>query len=253
MRLIDCYLEPLAYVALLVRGDASSTSTATAQADTAAPDHDTVRADLTMLLDDGAHACAGVPERVRLDAEFAVCATIDELILCSSWAGRDAWFAAPLQRTRYGTANAGEEFFTRLSALLKRLEQGGNDTRPAQGDDTYDMTRHVVEVYASCLALGFSGRYFHIADKPRLEAIKKECLDLLEGKGLAPLDASGAAFPRAFSDAPRPEPHTMQTISTPALAAVWGGPVAVLGLLWLVYDRLLDSYAAIWLSGLFGG
>jgi len=85
---------------------------------------------------------------------FAVCAWIDEIILCSDWSEKERWAQAMLQRIHFNTTSAGEEFFVRLDGL--------------------DMNaRNVREVYAFCLALGFKGRYFLAENEGRLEEIKR--------------------------------------------------------------------------------
>ncbi|BAK75950.1 type IV/VI secretion system protein, DotU family [Pseudogulbenkiania sp. NH8B] len=76
-------------------------------------------------------------------AKYAFCALLDEIILSSDFSLRDEWERMPLQLRLFGEHLAGEGFFNRLEQL--RLE-------PA---------RHIeeLEVYYTCLLLGFQGRY----------------------------------------------------------------------------------------------
>lgn len=76
-------------------------------------------------------------------AKYAFCALLDEIVLASGFALRDEWERMPLQLRLFGEHLAGEGFFNRLEQL--RLE-------PA---------RHIeeLEVYYTCLLLGFQGRY----------------------------------------------------------------------------------------------
>ncbi|MCD6308066.1 MAG: DotU family type IV/VI secretion system protein [Candidatus Latescibacteria bacterium] len=85
---------------------------------------------------------------------FAVCAWIDETILCSGWSGRSQWERYPLQLYFYKTTMAGEEFYSRLSKL-------GNHEKS------------IMEVYFYCLALGFKGRFFPSKYAGKLNSLKK--------------------------------------------------------------------------------
>ena len=70
------------------------------------------------------------------EARFALVAWADEVVLSSSWSGREQWEAASLQMQLYRTTKAGAEFFDHIAAL-----------RPDQ---------HAArEVYFVLLALGF--------------------------------------------------------------------------------------------------
>jgi type VI secretion system protein ImpK len=90
---------------------------------------------------------------------FAVCALIDEMILCSAWPGRDKRQLNQLQHHFFNTTNAGTEFFDRLKALTP--DEDG-----------------VREVYGWCLAMGFKGAYFRPEDAGTLEGITRANLDL---------------------------------------------------------------------------
>lgn len=93
-------------------------------------------------------------------AAFAVCALVDETLLCSPWTESGRWTQEPLQLLFFRTLNAGDEFFRRLEAL------------PA-GDAA------VREVYAYCLALGFRGRYFAPGDEAALREVQAANLRML--------------------------------------------------------------------------
>ena len=77
------------------------------------------------------------------DCKYAFCALLDEIILNSDFAIRDEWERNPLQLRLFGEHLAGEGFFQRLENL--RLE-------PLRNIET-------LEVFYSCLILGFEGRY----------------------------------------------------------------------------------------------
>lgn len=77
------------------------------------------------------------------DAKYAFCALMDETILSSDFPIREDWERAPLQLRLFGEHLAGERFFDKLEKL--RLD-------PVAKVD-------VLEVFYTCLLLGFQGRY----------------------------------------------------------------------------------------------
>jgi type VI secretion system protein ImpK len=76
-------------------------------------------------------------------AKYALAAFIDELVLSSSWPGRNDWMGTPLQLQFFGEHLAGEGFFKRLQELRQN---------PGENVD-------VLEVFYICLQLGFEGVY----------------------------------------------------------------------------------------------
>ena len=76
--------------------------------------------------------------------KYALVALIDETILTSKWALKDAWMGNPLQMEHFNEFAAGEEFYT-------KLEQFRGSTDPAK--------LGVLEVYYLAMALGFRGKY----------------------------------------------------------------------------------------------
>ena len=96
------------------------------------------------LADVDRHAkAAGVHADDVTAAKYAFCAAVDEIILRSQFAIRDAWETRPLQLRIFGDQLAGEHFFQRLEDLRAR------------------GSAHVqaLEVFHMCLLLGFQGRY----------------------------------------------------------------------------------------------
>jgi type VI secretion system protein ImpK len=92
------------------------------------------------------------------EARFAMTAWVDETVLRSSWAGRDAWEREPLQLTLFQTNRAGDEFYEHLERLPP-------DWVAAR------------EVYFLCLAMGFEGGYVgQDADRHALMARQYEML-----------------------------------------------------------------------------
>lgn len=87
---------------------------------------------------------SGVEAGVFEQAKFAVAAFLDEKIMSTSW-GHRAQQAAErrFQYAFFKTALAGSEFFERLETI-RRVSPRNSD---------------LLEVYALCLTLGFSGKY----------------------------------------------------------------------------------------------
>ncbi|MHB9027180.1 MAG: DotU family type IV/VI secretion system protein [Candidatus Latescibacterota bacterium] len=148
----------------------------------------------------------GVSERDWGQGLFPVCAWVDETVLCSDWPEREQWQQNPLQFVFFKTMNAGEDFFSRLSAL----DSDARDVR---------------EVYAYSLSLGFKGRYFQEKDADALAETVRSNLALITGN--SGLEFPRTYFPEAYSEAeelrkPRPlrrgfSPVTLAVILLPAL------------------------------------
>ncbi|QJD93577.1 DotU family type IV/VI secretion system protein [Duganella dendranthematis] len=100
---------------------------------------------MTQFLDDFGRAARkhnASPDDIDA-AKYAFCAAVDEIILRSPFAIRDAWERRPLQLVLFGEQLAGENFFHRLESLRAR----GSAHLQA------------LEVFHMCLLLGFQGRY----------------------------------------------------------------------------------------------
>lgn len=145
MRLIDYYKQLLAYTVYL-------TSPTTAPA---VPYEDARRRyDELYQKADFLRVPGEVPDEQWWEGLFAVCACIDELVLCSGWPERQKWQVDQLQHRFFSTTNAGEEFFEHLDRLAP------------------DATE-VREVYDWCLAMGFKGKYFRPEDRMELQEITR--------------------------------------------------------------------------------
>jgi type VI secretion system protein ImpK len=80
------------------------------------------------------------------DAQLAVVAFLDEVILVSDDPSKEEWMKLPLAHDMLGQPVAGEVFFERLEALLRS---------PKDSSRLADL----LEVYLLCLTLGFEGKY----------------------------------------------------------------------------------------------
>ncbi|HEX5125560.1 MAG TPA: DotU family type IV/VI secretion system protein, partial [Rhodocyclaceae bacterium] len=160
-------------------------------------------------------------DRADVDAaSFAVIAWIDESVQCSDWKYAAQWGSRPLQKTYFNTTRAGVEFFKRLDALT--VNQAA-----------------VREVFFLCLAMGFKGRYAADGGRIQLEEIKAREFKALVGKDA---EALAKLFPTAYPEVSAAPPHRRWHISRTDLA-LFGGPVAVLALLYIVFRFVLSSQA----------
>ncbi len=211
MRLIDCFMEIVTY-----------TSHFLTNSKTQRPPCEDVRKQYQQLL-----ARAEMMRKDRdcsdeewLDAFFAVCAWIDEGILCSNWPEKERWSQSLLQRVHFNTTNAGEEFFIRLGAV---------DTD----------ARDVREVYAYCLALGFRGRYFRPEDEDILEEIKRSNLNAIMETGSPELPEK--LFPGAYSTTPAERGKKWFRLISPVRLPFIILPVLAFAALFFLYKYMLEK------------
>ncbi len=158
------------------------------EAEEASPDSaEALRERLTALMDRAGRTAiqTGLSGALIEAADFAICAFIDEALLSStSWPGRREWLKKPLQFIRHGTATAGEDFYRILDALLEEAKSAMplEPLPAAQGDPLPETPKEndasgplcaVLEIFALCLAQGFTGMFYNdpAAIRERLEAI----------------------------------------------------------------------------------
>ena len=145
MRLIDCFTELIAFTAFSMK-----------EAEKEQFDLGLFKNRIESLLEKSLELkeAGSFTEEDYDMAKFAVCAWIDESVLCSQWKEKERWEHEQLQRTFYDTTNAGEEFFERMERI------------PPDN-------RQLLEVYGACLYLGFSGRYYAVRSRLELEQAYK--------------------------------------------------------------------------------
>ncbi len=81
-------------------------------------------------------------EQIRL-ARYALCATLDDVVLATPWGGQTAWSSRGLVTTIHRETMSGERFFSLLDTLMAKPEENHD----------------VLQVFYVCLSLGFEGRY----------------------------------------------------------------------------------------------
>jgi len=169
---------------------------------------------------------------IRL-AKYALTAFIDQKVLTSNLALKDAWLEKPLQMTYFDDFNAGEEFYVKLDQLRNSGDSGRFD---------------VEEVYYLSLVMGFTGKY---GDK-RGEEQRRILIDRLAREISESRQSAGTGL----------SPHWQQPATSGAggtkwwlRAPTWAPPAAasvILLLLWLLLGSLLfgraDEFPATTLS-----
>lgn len=175
MRLIDCFIDLLAYVKQLQSRIAAGEQ----------PDYESIKIEVERRLAEKAlvYATLGYRREHYEKARFAVIAYIDETLLSCGWQHAGQWNANQLQKSYYDTAKAGEDFFNRLSELTL-IDPADRDVR---------------EVYYYCLALGFAGRYFGAAGRSKLDSMRLENFELLsQGQKIPWSDDKAILTPEAY-------------------------------------------------------
>lgn len=223
MRLTDCFIELVAYVAYFLKTAGSKQ-----------PPFDQVKADIQRLMTESEQRFnQGSFSQEDFDlARFAICAWVDESILNCPWNDRGRWQAEQLQRLYYKTTDAGEIFFERL-----------NNLGPHQRD--------VREVYYLCLAMGFIGRYCNEGDGYLLDQLRTSNLKVLTGSsvGLPSLDR-GELFPEAYPvDSDGLANPSEKTRLTGFTLLCIGAPLVLFVALFVIYYFILGNVGETILSG----
>jgi type VI secretion system protein ImpK len=235
MALIDCFLPPLAFAAML--GSEPS------MADTP---YATARADMDRLLDQAMEKARMEHPHQADNALFAVCAFADEAILDSAWPGRKEWMHHKLQQIRFQSGNAGVEFYQRMEMLCAGpARAGAAEPDPDAPDLTLDDSRReVLEVYAACLTLGFKGQYSN--DQVRIDRLAGSTLQQLLADSGWP---ENKVFPETYAGA---LPAAKVPRLKPALRMLifFSAPLLVAAVLYTSYAFLLSTFVRRWMEAL---
>lgn len=249
MHLADCFLELFTYIRLLT--DSPEMSEA---------EYEIVRADISTIIErmNEKGDLLDLSDSLFDDARFAVFAWADEAVLCSSWDAVREWLKHPLQRQYYGTANAGEEFFQRLEKLLNEnggpvddslFADFGKDGEGAEvASEMNSKSAEVLEVYALCLSLGFTGKFFHESDGERLEKLRRDCIARIPGRAV---ESGEPAFPQSYGTGkPAPKKCCYGRVFDPGSIIFFILPLLIVGGVYLAYRGLLEHSLKLWFGGL---
>jgi len=200
MRLADCFINVFVEIHKRYRKTSSDQRPD--------PNHEIERETIKKLLEHSKNeALKKFSSAEYYEANFAVCAWIDETIKKSSWESKDQWDERPLQLEYYDTIEAGKLFFDKIEDFaMSENETIVNDrhtnrlvTPPFKGlldyIEIYDFKKKLAflrlpffnsdnskykpvrEVYYMCLTLGFKGKYSDNTE--RINELKQENKDLL--------------------------------------------------------------------------
>lgn len=182
MHLVDHALEPLR-IATTLPGGPADPAVLRARCEAALADFSAQAARTS-------HEAEGIEA-----ARFALVALIDERAMAPGCPVRQAWLDQPLQLTMFSCASAGEEFYA-------RLERWRRPRRPQDAD--------VLEVFQTCLALGFRGMMVgEAAEAGRRQLAEQTAAEVLGARKLPehglsprwlPLPPAGAEGPRPAAD-----------------------------------------------------
>ncbi len=93
------------------------------------------------------------------DARYLKAALADEILLHTSWLGREHWTEHLLESTLFRSNIAGDRVFSRIEEIL-------TDREPSR--------RNIARLYLFALALGFQGKFRGSADVERLRGYREE-------------------------------------------------------------------------------
>ena len=110
---------------------------------------------------------AGVPNEQVRSAHYALCISIDDVVLNTPWGAASNWAKRPLALTFHQDTSEGGRFFE----LLARLKQTPAKFMP------------VIEIMYLCLSLGVMGRYRSAPQGSReLDGLRAETCTLIVGQ-----------------------------------------------------------------------
>jgi len=115
---------------------------------------------------------AGVPMEEMRPAHYALCASLDDVVLNTPWGAHGRWSQKTLSATFHGDQDASDGFFDQIRLMRQ------------------DPGKHVavLELMYLCMALGFMGRFRKAPDgAERMERIREQTHQLIAGaRGGAP-------------------------------------------------------------------
>jgi len=102
---------------------------------------------------------ANVPMEQLRPAHYAICASLDDVVMNTPWGGAGGWTSRSLVSTFHKEVRSGERFFQ----LLQQMRESPGQFMP------------VLELMYLCLSLGFVGRYRQAQRGPaELERVREE-------------------------------------------------------------------------------
>jgi type VI secretion system protein ImpK len=167
-----------------------------------------------LQLFDSAVLQAGQNELAVRQADYLLCATLDDVIANTSWGSQKEWSRQSLARTRHNDSTGGDQVFR----LIEEYRRDPANSLPG------------LELAYFCLSLGFEGR-FRIAHQGGTEHLK------LRENILRLLKQHRGESVRALSPQWRGVPDAARRIA--AFIPLWVPPAITIGLLGVIYAGLV--------------
>lgn len=117
------------------------------------------------------------------DAQYVMAVLADEIFVTLDWPGRETWKNDLLETRLFGSYNAGDQFFTRLEAVLGEGERGHPE---------------LALVFLMALGLGFKGRYRGQASPAKLDEYRRRLFEYVYRKRPNPSDPARLIAPQAY-------------------------------------------------------
>ncbi len=155
------------------------------------------------------------------DARYLKAALADEILLNTSWVGRDSWTNHLLEASLFRTRIAGERIFERIEQLLSSREPS---------------LRPIAALYLSALALGFTGKYRGTSENDRFASYKRELFQFVYQRRADVSGRDRVLSARAYdSTLSHIEPRKMPSLSrwTLVFLMAFVGLLAISEILWL--------------------
>lgn len=125
-----------------------------------------------------------VAENLHREARFVMAALADEVFVHPRWEGTDYWLSHLLEARYFHTHDAGDIFFSRLTALL-----AANDP----------VTDELAVIYLTALALGFRGKYTGDTNGDAvIYGLRVRLYESIKLRNPHLLDETGRLFPEAY-------------------------------------------------------
>jgi len=138
---------------------------------------------------DATARASGLDHNVYQQSKYAVVALADDWALHSDWDHAREWNRYLLEKRHFNSSFAGQEFFDRLNRLRQTLAG-------VQDPLLREQIAGSLEIYATCLRLGFQGRFRNTQGAAaQLEGMANGVLGLLLPQGVK------AVQNRAWADA----------------------------------------------------
>ena len=161
----------------------------------------------------------GVPDDQLRPAHYALCASIDDVVLNTPWGNQGGWAARSLVATFHQEVRAGERFFRILE----------------QQKPLFATNLPVLELMYYCLSLGFLGQYRLPPHRPgEIDPIRQDLFTLISGQRQG-LDRSMSPNWKGVSSPYKP---SRAVVPTWVMAA---GALGVIGLLFIWLSSGLNA------------